>query len=331
MKTKFFSNINWKQNFLKISDSIRFKISNITSENISISCALKVPFTDITSGKYQHLNIFYNDNDLSFEEKIIPHQKVGRYSKYNIYGLVKKRKDLPKIPKLFTRTVPNFGDPSKGYHDISYFRNVYQKEIVYQIRSIQIKVDVLEVNESDAIFKFSIDRLLNKNDLDFEKELLFDINLLQENIGNVDVFKENATDAEYLKTVNINWEILPIGTKDETIEHIAKSMNIESNDALREILCSRYEILIKLKPINFVHGISGTKRYIGAQFSEKLVVFENIEYGNAIYIMFDEWKKLSKLSRIELLNNRSMNFVRIVHNKDWEKKLYQMVEEKRYS
>lgn len=54
---------------------------------------------------------------------------------------------------------------------------------------------------------------------------------------------------------------------------------------------------------------------------DDLVVFENIEYGNAIYILYDDWDEISKLSRIDLLSGRAgSNFDRIIHSGNWKRK-----------
>ena len=63
------------------------------------------------------------------------------------------------------------------------------------------------------------------------------------------------------------------------------------------------------------------RRYIGAKFKDNLVVFENIEYGNAIYILFDNWMEISKMSRIEILQRKEKDFIRLPHRKNWEQVL----------
>ena len=56
-----------------------------------------------------------------------------------------------------------------------------------------------------------------------------------------------------------------------------------------------------------------------------LVVFENIEYGNALYVMFDDWHELSKKSRIELLSSKTAKFIRIPHTKTWKHRLRSII------
>jgi hypothetical protein len=75
-------------------------------------------------------------------------------------------------------------------------------------------------------------------------------------------------------------------------------------------------------------GSSGFLRYFGAQFRGDLVVFENIVYGNALYVMYGQWKDLSKRSRIDLLKGPRDGFDRIEHRKGWEKQLRALLRSK---
>ena len=59
------------------------------------------------------------------------------------------------------------------------------------------------------------------------------------------------------------------------------------------------------------------------------LVFENVEYGNAIYVMFDNWEELSQKSRVDLLSGKfGENFERVVHTGDWQEKVTKIVEVK---
>ena len=54
------------------------------------------------------------------------------------------------------------------------------------------------------------------------------------------------------------------------------------------------------------------------------------EYGNAIYVMFEDWEELSKRSRLELLRDRNgAAFERIVHRPGWKDALTTIVNDRR--
>ncbi len=51
-----------------------------------------------------------------------------------------------------------------------------------------------------------------------------------------------------------------------------------------------------------------------------------MEYGNALYTMFEDWQTLSQKSRIELLSGRyGKNFERVVHKKGWKERVRKII------
>ena len=63
-------------------------------------------------------------------------------------------------------------------------------------------------------------------------------------------------------------------------------------------------------------------------FADDLVVFENIDYGNAIYVMYEDWQELSQKSRVELRASQD-NFTRIQHTKHWKYRLRAEIKKRR--
>jgi hypothetical protein len=66
-------------------------------------------------------------------------------------------------------------------------------------------------------------------------------------------------------------------------------------------------------------------RYVGAQFADDLVVFENVNYGNALWVLFENWSETSKRSRIDLLRLRDVRYERIVHSEGWQDRLIKFI------
>jgi hypothetical protein len=52
-------------------------------------------------------------------------------------------------------------------------------------------------------------------------------------------------------------------------------------------------------------------------FRDDLVVLENLSYGNAAYVMYENWHDLSQRSRLSLLADPTADYTRIVHTGDW--------------
>jgi hypothetical protein len=85
----------------------------------------------------------------------------------------------------------------------------------------------------------------------------------------------------------------------------------------QEVMKERITVMSKLKPEAYVTGTDGFLRYFGAKFGDDFVAFENAQYGNALYIMYESWEVLSQKSRIEILAGDSDSFDKIEHRKGW--------------
>ena len=69
--------------------------------------------------------------------------------------------------------------------------------------------------------------------------------------------------------------------------------------------------------------------YFGAKYGENIVAFENIDYGNALYILFDNWQEISQMSRIDILKRHERDFIRIIHKTGWQKVFKRHIDELR--
>lgn len=78
------------------------------------------------------------------------------------------------------------------------------------------------------------------------------------------------------------------------------------------------EPVIMSQPVSYIRGSGQFGSYFGAKFADDLVVFENLRYGNALYILYDDWDDISKRSRLDLLRDHDAKFDRVVHAADWQ-------------
>lgn len=315
-----------RKNIIKIPNKIKKQIEVFNQDDIVVACVKYIPNEEIN--KYKHLNISYINGELIVPPSRTPDPNAGKFSRANLEGFEKKRTDLPKISKEFSFEAPNWG--GYGTHLVSRSRKVFQKDF-YPPKEVELKIEQIEKREHGYKIKFSIEQVINRRTPNFEKELLYNLNLLQENVGIVDVFPSIATLADYAKTVYIDWEILPPGTVDEIIEALLKNQNKESItlDQIKTMR-ERIGVMSKLKPVVYIKGTTGFLRYFGAKFGDDFVVFENIKYGNALYVMYDSWEELSKKSRTELLSGQREGFDRVEHKKGWDGILRKFVQKYRY-
>jgi len=314
-----------RKNLIKTPNTIKKRIETFEQDDFVVACVKYIPYEEI--GKYKHLNIQYVSGEIILPTSNTPNPNMGKFSQANLEGFEVKRKDLPKITKTINSEAPNWN--GYGTHPVSYARDVYRKDF-YPPKEIELKTELIEKREHGVKIKFLIDQVINRNTPNYDKELFYNLNLLQENVGMIGVFPSIASLADYAKTVYIDWEILPPGTVDEVIEALLKNQktgNITPDQI--KVMRERIGVMSKLKPDVYIKGTSGFLRYFGAKFGEDFVVFENIKYGNALYVMYDSWVELSKRSRTDLLNGPREDFERIEHREGWDDILRKFVREYR--
>lgn len=311
----------WKMSFRKLPLQMKAKLEQYGPVPIKIASVRDIPLGQIKGGLLRPIGIYYDQDDVLQipTEGVVPSPKSGIWARRNLEGWEIVRRDLPKKDKCFSFVVPNFGDWSKGSHIITQTRECFQREVIGPLCA-RIDISLTGDSEHDGVLTVSFEEnyVFDPTEVDFEKQLLLGINLLQEVAGCSDIFPANASRDQILKTRVVNWEIFPPGTSTKTI---ARSILRGNPSASPDVISNRLETIKKFGPIEFIRGTNlGTTAYFGAKFTDNLVVFENVRYGNAIYVMFENWEELSKRSRTELLRN-PFEYERIVHRKGWEKRL----------
>ncbi len=319
----------WQKNFRRTPDSIMKKAARLGNE-VMVAAVKRISAADLAAGLYQHLGMTLVNGEPHFPDRVMPEPATGKFSCWNAEGQEIVRKDLPMVPKTFSFEAPNYGDWGNGSHEVSWERDVYQREFIPPAQD-ELSVALLRAepgSDPHFVFRLRVERVLDQRAEGFADDLFASVNLLQENVGAADVFAGDADQSEYLKTISVEWEILPPGERAQTLTRVLSKFPNPSAEVKQKLL-ARYALLEKLKPVAYVSGASGFQRYFGAQLRDDLVVFENLEYGNAIYVMFESWEELSKLSRADLLRNRHHGFERIVHRAGWEQVLIDLVRQRR--
>ncbi len=318
----------WQAKYLKIPSSISLKIKSFDSNDVIVACTKKIGKEEIISGTYSHIGIEFIEDKIKFKGKIIPNVRNGTRSRRNVLGHQYPIKEHGKIWKTYSMDTPNWGDWSKGSHEISWEREVYpQRKIPPRYLELTIELVHGGTGSEEYILKFAIDRVLNRQTENFEEELLFALNLLQENVGDADVFESDAKLQDFLRTTAVNWEILPPGEREENFAKILSGIQVTPKEN-REIR-SKYEFLEDLNPKEIIKGTSGFHRYFGAKFDENLIVFENVHYGNALYVMYEDWEELSRRSRTELLSDPDAEYDRVIHSRNWKRNLLRILKSTR--
>jgi hypothetical protein len=318
-----------QKNFLKVPEAILGKVRSLPDDEVVVAAVVKIAAMAIVAGEYGHLDMTLEGERPVFPSEVIPKRSRGRYSRRNVEGKVVVRRDLPKFKKTFSVEAPTFGDTTNT-HTVYFERDVYPRDFLPP-KELALQLELLgEAADEDGqfLFRAGVGDILDRRAAGFEDDLLYDLNLLQENVGAVDVFPSSASREDYLRTMIVLWDILPPGTRDEVIPRVLARVGPVRDD-VRAKIEARFAVLASLRPQDYIVGTNGFRRYFGARFRDDLVVFEHLDYGNAIYVMGENWPRLTKLSRLELLSSDRSGFERIIHRAGWEKRLRELIDGRR--
>ena len=302
--------------FKRIPDYICQELNGIKAPFVVVTTTLRLSLEDMARGKYRKLGITLTDGQVSHLPSLVPNVANGYYSKYNRYGREIILDHLPKVYKTYYWETPNFGDPFKGYHENSRTILTWQRKFIAP-RDWTLSFQILKQNDDFILMKVSVDIILDRNQQSFTDDLFFAINILQENVGDCHVYDANATTEDYLRVTKLGWEIFPQGSLDRAIEKVKDQIRNMTPEKAKRIT-DRAQFMDRLKPVEYFVGVGMNSKYFGAKFHNDLVAFENVDYGNAIYLLFGNWEELSKKSRSEILQRPDKDFIRIPHTRYWK-------------
>lgn len=321
----------WKSNFNKIPAPVRRALDDIIGDQISVAATKKVSRADLERGQYAHLSLTAAGGEIRTDGPVLPPTDAGKWSARNANGWDRKRTDWPMVQKTTYFESPNFGDAATyGTHMHSFTRDVYQHQ-VFEPQGMMIEPEVLEdLGGELVVVKFTLTPVLDRQQGEFELMLLWAINVLQENIGVTGVFPSDATHEDFISTITLDWQVFPPGTVEETFARITGGARPANLPDFEKHVQNRLRLFERFQPANYLRGQGGFGSYFGALFADDLVVFENLRYGNAVYVLYENWDEVSRRSRLELLRDRDAHFDRVIHKEGWERKLGALISDKLY-
>jgi hypothetical protein len=306
-----------RKNLLKIPTNITEQIRSKPNQEWVAGCARTFTRQEIAGGCLAHLGVTMTGGVLQVPPAALPPANGGKYSRRNAQGYLVVRRDLPKDPNYKPHDVPSWGSRSST-HTVYLPHPRYPRDVVAPKLNEIAMVWSNRGSDSDQIaLSFRVEEVFTSSDLKFESTLLSNLNLLQENVGACGMYPADQPIADYIRTLHVNWEILPPGTVDEVIARLFPGNSGTREE--RETAADRFAFFESLSAEKIVYGLSGNRRYFGAIMPSGAAVFENLHYGNAVYIFFSNWERLSQLSRIELLSGRQgRDVVRVPHMPGWQ-------------
>jgi hypothetical protein len=110
----------------------------------------------------------------------------------------------------------------------------------------------------------------------------------------------------------VSWVILPLGFKSPEIEMRLETI-FGANDKKINEANKRLNAIKQLSPNRVWMGADSFNDYLAYEFAGcSSVMLESLYYGNATFIIKENWKKLSKLTKSEVSKERGVT--RIIHD-----------------
>lgn len=310
----------WKKRIHKIPEETLQQLK-MTGGSVRVGVVKAVSPEEFDLGLYEHLGVkLDHTGQVQDGSEITPDPERGPWSRKNVEGWEEKHKDLPMVSYTIPIEVPNWGDWSKGSHTIEWEKKKYQVTY-HHPQFLTIKSRVLGRNEDGyPLVRFLIERPVEVGKDGWLDTLFFYANLMVENTGAYDFYSTEATLRDYLAKERVAWQLFPADEGGKVVRLICNSTQIHERRDIKRIE-ERVETLQSLRPQKLVIGTDGFQSYFGAVVRNDLVVFENVRYGNAIYVMNEQWKTLTKRSRSELMASKPGQFTRITHTRGWKRRL----------
>lgn len=289
-----------KKNFRKVPKWIKAKLRSYSKNEFIVAAVLRLPRQESGSEMLAKLGI-NNHSDIATQlPKTVPvDARSGNYSQVNKYGKEIVRKDLPMLTKTYSHESPNFGDWQKGSHTVSWDRDIYVRENVGP-RNYNFAVEKVGEYGDGIVLAAKVDTVLDSNKANFGDDLLFGLNLLQENFGICDVFEAGEEFKERNAYMKLGWEVFPPGRWRDP-SHVEKLVSHLGEKRANEFL-ERLDIINKFNPIQSYIGSSflGNRLYYVFIFPNT-VVAECPLFGNALYYlpknMVGKWKDIYSASK----------------------------------
>jgi hypothetical protein len=253
--------------------------------------------------------------DLKVGTTILPKAK-GPVSEYNANGKFISHKDLPK-ETVYHLVLHRDWHGNYGLVDMPYGR--YPRT---SIPAPYVEFTIIDINKELFVATKGID---NNNQNSWL--LKHCINLFLELFGICELYDKGLTPiVKNVPLKRVNWQILPEG--EYPWQHLTKLAggigNVRNNKGKLERY--RIESILSYKPDEVYHGTGGFYGYLVFIFKKKkLVIMENIKYGNATYVFVGDWKKFSQMTKAEIIQENLMK-ERLLHQKGWKYQLGKVME-----
>lgn len=152
--------------------------------------------------------------------------------------------------------------------------------------------------------------------------LLHLINLMLELFGSCIVVSEELESLSVPSFRRLNWEVLPRGRRPwSELEEQVGGIIQEAPQGSQPVITHRLENVNGYEPEFVAVGRAGFRGYFVFGFPDKgLYVLESAFTGNATYVFGEEWERLSRLTKAEILSD-DLQEDRVIHREGWEARI----------
>jgi len=305
-----------------LSKAVQRDLGRIDGSSVVVATGLTI--TNDMIARYQHAGVVETGGMISVSAPAPPLPSCGIWARRNLNGWPEKRKDFPKETRDITSWAPNWN--GSGHHMVT--RSIEAWPIDHHpARMLTLSAKIIEPLKDGAIVRFRIDQPLDRSSANFAENLQFNLRLLREAVGSSQVYGADMSDEEFANLQLVDWELIPPGSCDRVLARLSAVKSTTTEQIT--VASKRLEALEKLDHDGFIVGHGKFARYFGAKFGQKLLVLENLEYGNAMYVFEENWEELTQLSRSELIKRRDPGVHRLPHLPGWQSAIRKLVHDGR--
>ncbi|API57991.1 hypothetical protein BSL82_00635 [Tardibacter chloracetimidivorans] len=303
---------------VKLPTWVKREVERAEGDRVVIAAVLTITTQEV--GRYSALGLRAADGRIITGDPAPPPPSGGRYARRNINGWEDKRTDRPKQKREISHWAPSWN--SGSHHLVSREIHAYPVDH-HPAKLLTISASVLEDLADGALVRFRADQPLEKKAESFASDLLFNLRLLREAVGDAHVFDADLSDEAFARIQHVDWELLPQGSADRVLARLAARKGADPERL--KVADERLRELDRLGNNGFILGTGRFARYFGAKFGDRLIALENLEYGNALYAFEEDWEQLTQPSRTELIRRRDPSVHRIPHVPGWQSAIRKLV------
>lgn len=276
-----------------------------------------IAVNDIDRFKGRLIQIGFSEN-LELGETILP-KAVGSVTRFNAEGKNNKHKNLPMetaYRQVMWRWKKFIG--GGNFEEVEEIRDVpYQRYQVQFIPPPSHELTIAEVNNQKVIIST---RILKSEENSIKVRDIF--NLFFEIFGECMMLNNNLSTVKLPEIHRKNWSVLPPGEYpfDKIVDRINNDLRIVRNRN-HIVIKHRIQQINDANPNFIAFGNAGFTGYWIFGFPNiNTYVLESIYPNNATYILANDWERISRLSKSEILRN-DLHVARIAHRITWSNEI----------